>query len=185
MTTEEYTKTEASLNRLKKSAKAIRVFFKVIFVLFCIVWVMLVALFGFLSFFPEIVSPDAESAGAVPFILCIVFGLLIAVFLRQAIHFLSDIEKGESPFSMRQVRRIRVVALIFMVYVVVEAVFSIGQTTLVESGSLMVKYSVTSVNSNPTLSINFGMLSAAAILYCLSLVFEYGTLLQQLSDETL
>lgn len=182
MINEDVNETEVSLARLRKVAKVISVAFKIVFVVYCFVWLAIIVLFGVLAFFPELLG--ISSSGVLPFVMCIVFGLLIGTLIRIATLVFVDVAKGESPFTKRQVKRIRWVAIIFLAYAVIEMVFPSGQASLVQEGSLHVGYSVASETSD-SIYINPGMLGAAIIFYCLSLVFEYGTLLQQLSDETL
>lgn len=184
MTIDELSDTERALNRLKKTARLLGLGFRIVLAAYCVIWIALSILFFLVAFFPDVV-PGSGPGGLQPFILCVLFGLLIAGLLRIAVLIFDDVAKGESPFSMRQVKRIRLAALLFLVYVVLEMVFPSGQSSLVQQGDFQVNYWVADRSENASIQINFGMLGAAIIFYCLSLVFEYGTLLQQLSDETL
>lgn len=184
MAIDEASDTERALNRLKKTGRFLSTGFRIIFVVYCIIWIALAGLFFLVAFFPDVV-PGSGSGGLQPFILCVLFGLLIAGLLRIAVLIFDDVSKGESPFSIRQVKRIRLAAILFLAYVVLEMIFPSGQSSLVQQGDFQVNYWVADRSEHTSIQINFGMLGAAIIFYCLSLVFEYGTLLQQLSDETL
>lgn len=184
MAIDELGDTELALNRLNRIARFLSKGFQVVFVLYCIAWIALLGVFFVAAFFPGVIS-GSESSGPWPFVLCILFGLLIAGLLRIAFLVFNDVAKGESPFSMRQVKRIRLAAFLFLAYVILEMLFPSGQSSLVQQGNFMVNYWVADKSDHVSIQINFGMLGAAIIFYCLSLVFEYGTLLQQLSDETL
>lgn len=184
MVDNEIEETERSLVRLKKASKVISVVFRILFYIYCLVWLALVVLFSVLTFSPELV-PSAQSIDVIPLLSCLLFGFLIAALLRVATLIFADVAKGESPFSHRQIKRIRIAALVFLVYVVAEMLIPSGGTTIVPEGDWHVAYSVSEEPSASVVDLNFGMLGAAVIFYCLSLVFEYGTLLQRLSDETL
>lgn len=176
---------EKSLVRLKKASRVISVVSRILLCIFCIGWAILTCIFAVLFFAPEII-PEAQPIGIGPLLLCFLFGLLVVASLRIAMLIFGDVAKGESPFTKRQVRRIRLVAIIFLVYVVAEMIFPTSAVPVVQGEALQVGYHVSAASSDvPVLNVNFGMLSAAVIFYCLSLVFEYGTLLQRLSDETL
>lgn len=185
MTISKASESEVALVRLKKTARIISVGFRVGLIVYCLIWIALAGFFAVLAFSPGAVS-DSAAIGFRPLILCLVFGFLIAVLLRIATLVFDDVSKGESPFSKRQVKRIRWASFIFLAYAVVEMFFPQGHSSLVQDSDLYVGYWISSNSTGSApMSINLGMLGAAIIFYCLSLVFEYGTLLQQLSDETL
>ncbi|MEG0503588.1 MAG: hypothetical protein RR547_02995 [Raoultibacter sp.] len=158
--------------------------FGIAFALFCTAWAIMFAALCILAFFPGFIS-DSPSIGLMPIVMCIVFGSLVAILLRSAWQVFRDVPKGGSPFSRTQVRRIRRIAYVLLAYAVAEMIFSAGTALLVSGGDTVIGYSVTSGQDVPIISINVGMFAFSIIFYCLSLVFEYGTLLQRLSDETL
>lgn len=67
----------------------------------------------------------------------------------------------------------------------VEALFSIGNTFLakVDGWSVMVVHA--GMYANDGVFVDAGALLMAAVVFCLAIVFEYGVLLQRLTDETI
>lgn len=185
MAADEIQETEHSLTRLKKVSKAISLAFRVFFCIYCVIWIALVCIFAF-SAFSKTADGYPMLMGIAPLISCLIFGFLMAVAIRFATLIFADVAKGESPFTTCQVKRIRWVAIVFLIYVVIEAIVPSGLASVVQNEALHVGYRISEAPLDvPVFKVNFGMLGAAVIFYCLSLVFEYGTLLQRLSDETL
>ena len=184
MAFEDINKTEESLSRLKRTSRIIRTLLKFSFFLFCLLWVVALIILTALLVNPQIV-PGADAANGITLLFVGAMGGLIAFILRVAFLVFDDVSKGESPFTKRQVKRIRWVAYALLIYAVIDMLFPTGEAFLMQEGNFHFAYSVTNGPNNPSISINVGALATAIIFYCLSLVFEYGTLLQQLSDETL
>ncbi|MCI9495362.1 MAG: hypothetical protein HFJ67_06930 [Adlercreutzia mucosicola] len=122
----------------------------------------------------------------------ILFGALVYVAVRGAVIILclvamvmvfTDVVRGKAPFSTRQANRIRLIALLALLLVLLELAFtaSVSYNLIPEVG-----YSIGINDAYPTDSINLnvGMLAFSAIMYSLSALFRYAALLQQLSDDT-
>ena len=90
--------------------------------------------------------------------------ILLSILFTQARGVFKDISVDSSPFEMKQVKRIRKIAIFYFV------VSLIGLQTFDFSFSY---------------SMNFVGIVGAVMFYCISLIFEYGCELQQESDETL
>ncbi|MEG0016407.1 MAG: hypothetical protein RR747_07480, partial [Gordonibacter sp.] len=89
--------------------------------------------------------------------------------------------KGESPFVMAQVKRLRIVAGLLLVYAVIDSAVSFN-TTLIQYGAM--NYGYVSTNDSAIIAINFTPFAAAAVIFAFSFVFKYGVLLQEFSDDT-
>ena len=96
-----------------------------------------------------------------------------------------DIASGSSPFSRENAKRIRWVSYLLIIDVLVELVLSPGFGVIVHMSGVDVGYIASGATQYPILPVNFGALVGSVIGFCLSVVFEYGYLLQRLSDETI
>lgn len=102
--------------------------------------------------------------------ICSIFLILNKIFIEVA--------RGCSPFTLKQVKRLRIVSLSFLVYVGIEFLFT--------SSTLLIQQSWSTVLSSGSVpNVNMFALVASAVIYAFSYVFEYGVLLQEFSDETL
>ncbi len=88
--------------------------------------------------------------------------ILLAILFRHARDLFRDISVDGSPFEMKQVKRIRKIAVFYLII------------------SIMNFEGIT-----PDFSLNFAGVLGALMFYCISLIFEYGCELQRESDETL
>ena len=89
---------------------------------------------------------------------------LMANLFLQAQNIFKDISKDGSPFEMKHVKRIKRVAILYLIISLLDS----------ETSAL-------------SISISFNMVGivGALMFYCIALVFEYGCALQQESDEIL
>ncbi len=94
----------------------------------------------------------------------IVSFILLSILFKQARDVFKDISVDSSPFEMKQVKRIRKIAIFYFVV------------------SLL---GLQSFDYSFSYSMNFVGIVGAVMFYCISLIFEYGCELQQESDETL
>lgn len=165
--------------KLKKSAYFISILLNVGCIIFGIMSILLLA--GIMVFVcaqlfsPEIFQETWETAikagqtlsfGQCVFFFICCFGMLICIFLAlyNAKRIFGCIGKGNSPFTLNTGIQIRKIA----VYVLLFAVFSV--------------LSVFDLISFPAF---FVCALFALILFCISLIFDYGCELQQEVDETL
>lgn len=89
---------------------------------------------------------------------------LLAVLFKNARDIFRDMRRDDSPFEMKQVKRIRKIAVLF---------FIISMMDFESQGFSM------------SLTLNLLGIVGALMFWCISLVFEYGCELQLQSDETL
>lgn len=110
-------------------------------------------------------------------------GIAVELIALLAIVGLLDVIRGDSPFTMRQVKRFRIAGILFIVVAFVELVFPadfIAESLLSEGG--MLSFSAESSGDSP--SLNMATLLFALASFCMSFIFKYGVLLQQDSDDT-
>lgn len=89
---------------------------------------------------------------------------LMANLFRQAENIFKDIHVDSSPFEMKQVKRIKRVAILYLIISLIN--FEIS------AASIMI-------------SLNLVGIVGALMFWCIALIFEYGCALQKESDETL
>ena len=107
------------------------------------------------------------------FILYVLGGIAMAVVFVMLIRLFSDASEGRSPFTMAQVKRLRVIATALAGYSIVEFMMTFSSPLV--AGKMEA--------STPTL--NLFPIVAAAVVFAFSFVFKYGVLLQEFSDDTL
>ena len=89
---------------------------------------------------------------------------LLSILFKLAREVFEDISVDSSPFEMKQVKRIRKIAIFYLIVSILD--FS-GEA-----------YSF-------DITMNFIGIVGAIMFWCISLIFEYGCQLQKESDETL
>lgn len=181
MLDEDTKEAECSLLRINKVCRFISIAMKVLFLAICSWWAF-AAVFMCLS----IVNPESfnsvENANPISFVLFLAYGVVIGVMLVALIRMFSEAAKGKSPFTLLQVKRLRVISLMLVLYSILD--FCITYSTMAFQFDWL-NSGYASVNGNPVVTINLAPLVAAAVVYAFSFVFKYGVLLQEFSDDTL
>ena len=176
MVCEDKEKEESSLCRIRKVCRYISIFVKIAFAVFCICWLVAA---GFMVF--SISGLFSEGVGA-KVIMHLLRGTVIAVLFIMLIGVFSDAANGRSPFTLEQVKRLRIMALSLLVYAVFEVAFS-ASSVMMQLGSINSGYF--STNGSGIITIDFAPFIAAAVVYAFSFVFKYGVLLQEFSDDVI
>lgn len=170
---------ELSLSRIRRMSKVVNSTLKAASLLLLIFLVVTVVL------------SVASSAGllnvglgtrVLDLIVLSVYALVIIGLVYTVANVFADVVKGESPFTLAQGKRFRIIAVLLLVYVFLDAAMSTGTVAQIHIGDLELGYDVV---DKSTLSVNVGALFGAGFFWALSRIFEYGVLLQELSDETL
>lgn len=173
--------TAHSLIRVRKVCKFLCSAMKVLFVVFCLGWV---AVSGATVY--SLINPDAfdivNNVSWLSSVLCIVYGAIAAGIFLVLIAIFSDASNGDSPFTMKQVKRLRIISAMLVLYAVVDFVAS-ASMPFTRVDNLGLGYAA--ITAKTVIPINFTPIIAAAIIFSFSYVFKYGVLLQKLSDETL
>lgn len=111
-----------------------------------------------------------------------IHGVLVLALFWCGYRIFKDISSGASPFSVKQSNRIQAAALLFVVYAVLDLIWCPQLLSLLSIGTVDIGYQ--NLTSGPlVLQLDTGVLAAAAMLFCLSLIFRYGAVLQRLSDD--
>ena len=113
--------------------------------------------------------------------------LIVMTALTLSLLLLHAIRREETPFNLRNVKQLKAVALMFILfepcmYLVQRIYFHYNATMLV----------ITDQHGNESISSGFFVimqggiiLAIGLIIYCIALVFQYGIALQMQADETL
>lgn len=108
--------------------------------------------------------------------------LIVLAILAIALITLYTIKKEGNPFHVKSVKRLRAMAILLVIY---EPYSFVREMILGEIYPISIAdgTSITLITVNPTFE---GIaLVAGLVVYCVSLVFQYGITLQQQFDETL
>ena len=167
--------TERLLVKTRKICRLIGLAMIVVFVFLCIWWLASSGVMVCSLFDPGFSDNPVNGFTLVNYVLC---GIAMAAICITLIKIFSDTSKGHSPFTMLQVKRLRLIAISLLAYGVLEFVMTCSAAFMNQGWAGSSAGSV-----SPTL--NFFPLVAAAVVFAVSFVFKYGILLQKLSDETL
>lgn len=110
---------------------------------------------------------------------------LIVTWILRTIF--AEISKGKPPFSFVQARRLKIAGGLFLAHAVFVAVFSPAILSIAGFDDLVVGAAVGATSASSAMHfipINMGDIVLAIVLFCAVLIVEYGSLLQQLSDDT-
>lgn len=179
MSGEESRELAASIAKLRSGCNLIKRFCILCLVGFTASWAVLLAL----TIFDLVaVGFDGEKIRAVLYILS--HGLIISSLLVISVQIFSGIVAGESPFTMKQVWRFRVSALLLFVLVLVEALLAADFSHVMNVPNAHVAYDSVGPIEQASVDINITILFFTVIIFGVSVVFQYGNLLQRFSDET-
>lgn len=166
-----------SAQRAKRVCGVIRYLFIVATVLYVLSWAV-----SLVSLLASMMGAGFETMGA-SCAYTFLYGALVVVFLLTMVRIFSDVVQGRAPFSENQANRLRLIAVLALLLVILELVFttSMSYNIIPEVG-----YSLGINDAYPadSINLNVGMLAFSAIMYSLSALFRYAALLQQLSDDT-
>ena len=175
---------DSFLHKARRGCRISYSLLRILLIAIILLW-LLPLLFGLLGFaFPYIFRWVDGLELSIPFD-SLIFGLLPAAFIGIAALILRDISKGETPFSRKQSKRIRLIAYLMFAQIVFKLLFSTAITGLYPDGLVFLGFYHIPSSSAPTVYLDFMELIFAIICYCISLVFEYGVLLQSNSDNIL
>jgi hypothetical protein len=172
-----------SLSRTKKACKWLYFAFQALFYL-CALLQIANLVFGLLGLQGIGGLSTAADTGWVGLVLVVVDAIPTLVVIKLVAWILRDVSKGRTPFSRRQVGRIRLVALFLAIGAVLDMVTSsVFISIATANGPLVLGGAVTADMPFDGVYINISSLFLALVVFCLSLVFEYGTLLQDEVEE--
>ena len=134
MQCEDKVETEHSLAKVHKVCRLIGIIVKIIFVVFCVCWLSTVLLMIYSLINPSELGA-AEGVSVPRIALYFVHGFAVALIFVVFIGIFVDAVKGQSPFVMKQVKRLRLIAGLLAIYAIVDVVIS-GHIGLVQYAGL-------------------------------------------------
>lgn len=178
---EDKAEAEDSLSRVHKACRFIGVVVKIIFIVFCVCWLSTVCMMVY-SLITSDATGSTENVSTLRTIMYFIHGFAVALIFIVFIGIFTDAVKGQSPFVMKQVKRLRLIAGLLVVYAVID-IFISGHIGLIQYDGFDSGY--VSTGGNEIIPINLAPIIGASVAFAVSFVFQYGVLLQELSDETL
>lgn len=169
--------TERSLTKTNRACRFISGLMKVIFALMCIWWLISVGVMCGSLLRPELFN-NGNPVNGLTLAIYVISVTTMVVICITLIRIFSDASKGDTPFAMMQVRRLRLVAAMLLTYAVLEFAMSCNATFAQQEW-------ISSSVSSAVPTLNLFPFMAAVVIFAFSFVFKYGVLLQELSDETL
>lgn len=109
--------------------------------------------------------------------------ILVMVFW-VASNIFKDISRGRSPFTLKNAKRITYLGWAMILIAVVELIVSPGFFAAVHAPGFDVAAILTDDAESLLIPVDVKPIVLAFICFGLSCIFEYGSLLQQVSDET-
>lgn len=176
---EEFRELEAAMLRTKRTCKGLKYACGVCLIVFSIMWMVLLGTLV-VAFAADLTEPGILKELLYTFI----YGAIIIILFFSFFISFSDIAKGVSPFTMKQVSRFRFAALLLVLLVIVDAFLSVGFVHNLDVAGVGVSAFGNNGVEQPQIRINGMDLLFAAILYGVSVLLRYGVLLQRLTDET-
>ena len=174
--------TEIYKSSLSKKCEAVYTFFKVVFCINIFVWVVLVTLCAVALFNPE-------NAGKITVqywitsVSYLAIGTLFTFVLWFALRIFRDVTRSCTPFSKQQVKRMRYIALLLMVFAFIDLALSSGLFNPSVFLNISLGYTDENGLREPLVAGYVGAFISAIVVYGFSVVFEYGEKIQTRSDE--
>lgn len=175
------TEIKKSLYRVKNISKGVYYLFNIFFYLYCLVGIFVIAMSVLALFSPETLQVNTSTGweGVVGMLL---LAIPIAVILKLLSLIFKDIANSETPFTMKQVKRLRLIALFTLIDVIINFIFSTGLLGI--TSNIVGTLGVVSSEYTNHATINLFEAFGALVVFCLSFAFEYGFLLQEDCNDT-
>lgn len=170
-----------SLNRVKNISKGVYYLVNTFFYLYCLANVFVAAFSAIALLFPNVLEMNTTE-GWVGVIGILVLTIPTAVIIKLIALIFKNISKEETPFTMKQVKRFQWIALLILLDVFVNAVFSTVLGGV--SGGLYGIFGVFAKGYTNHLFVYLLEVCSAVVIFCFSFAFEYGFLLQEDINDT-
>lgn len=176
---EELRELEASLSNAGRVCKRLKIISLVCFIAFLVATILLL----FLMIADDATRGfDAQNLKSMLYVL--LYGAVILRLLFVAYRSFSDVVNGESPFTMKQICRLRNASLLLFALVAIDAFLSTGFIYSIDAGGIGLAALGNFGTDQNQIRINAMAVFFAIILYGIAALFRYGVLLQRLTDET-
>lgn len=185
-------KSISDIDLIEDSAKKAQLVSGVLFRVFTVLFWLSIIAFSAISILMVIsgiedYSSGRQKVGPASFAKMLLEALLICGIILIIKRSFGDIAQGNSPFSRLQAKRLRIVAVLLLAHALLTTIVSPGILSVAGTGEATVGVAIGAVagEADKLIPINAGDIVLAVVLFCAALIVEYGSLLQQLSDDTL
>ena len=168
--------TRAALLKIKDICHKLNIGIWVVFIVLGVSW--LVSAWSILGAFLH----GGGSTVLLKLFLSFAFGVVVAVMFVLFSKFFSEVSKGDSPFTLVQVKRLRMMSILLVIYGLLDNAITNCAASMLADG---VNSGYISTNTDIVVAVYVAPFIIAAVVFAFSFVFKYGVLLQELSDETL
>lgn len=170
---------EKSLVRIRRFSRKAKLIFTFLFWLNVIVTCLFIAL--------NYIAIQQSASSLLTFVIPpIAFFIVSSAILWFLADIFDEISKGYSPISLKQARRLRLLAMLLLVGVVIDLVVQIAlpDYSSIMQTNLGIELGYIEPSGLSSLHIDVKTLVASVVCYCFSAIFSYGAYLQEVSDET-
>ena len=168
---------EKKLQNARDHLRAACVIIRAILVVCLAFFILVTILFSALC----VLSPDdVERIRAIVY--AVLHRALLSAILLLAIFGLSETIRGESPFTLKQSRRFLIAGILFLCVVVLDFILPVEYSINAFSGMLG-EINLNTMSPTGFVNLDVGSLLGSFASFCFAVVFKYGVLLQQESDE--
>ncbi len=176
MTYSQDAELQQSLLKTQRTCKVIKIVSIVCLAIFAIFWLLLLT--------TQVVASLKTGFDAIALLHSILLGACIMTVLGVFAQIFSDALKCRSPFTRRQSLRLVIIAISLLMLACNDILFPVSQSYDAIILNQHIGFEVNTGGAPVSPMLNVGMLFFSILLLCLSVIFRYGYLLQQLNDET-
>ena len=169
-----------SITKLKLMCKVIQMVCLVCLIGFVTLWLLISGLQVF-----EIINGVQNGINIGDVLYQILVGIMVCILLIVTLRVFSDIVAGETPFTMKQVRRLRIAGTVLIAFSLIDTLISASFYFITDIAGQYSGVIASSGIDSSFIHIDLTSIIAALACYGLALIFKYGILLQELSDDTL
>lgn len=165
-------------SQLATTFRKLRFLFLIALVIFAIT---ILVILGWIVFPPEGFSSigSASFMSVAPFLLdSLATGFIL--FLVERVCW--EIGRGESPFNTLRIRQLRLLGLLFMAIALSNLLISPGSFIGSQDGNAMMAF-YSATPDGTAVDVDFESILTAVVCFALSLVFKYGSTLEQETND--
>lgn len=174
---------EESISLSLKRVRSIGKIIQIVLFIGCGTFSLICVICGLVAIASQVVSDQfafLENANAQSFALSAVSFGLLAIATKIGSDIIGSIRNDTTPFTHKQVSRLKWISLFLVLDVLIGAISSVSGSWFSVEGFIVGV--AQNAASTLTLSINLGELVLSTALYSVSLIFQYGVLLEDYSD---
>lgn len=176
---EESRELEAAMSSVRRTCGRLKRVCLACLIVFFTAWCILIG-----SIIVGMFTQKWELGGFKELLFIFMHGFVVVILLFAVMRSFSDVVKGYSPFTTKQVNLFKFASALLVLLVVIDAILSTSFFFGYEVAGVDIAAYQGHQMGSAKVNIDMMTLFFAAILYGVSVLFRYGTLLQRLTDET-